>query len=124
MSAQGSNIIDIDYIKNLTKAAENIETCDELRALSAEALASISDAQAAIALELAKVQPMLALLVAPGANLAKLATFAQDLITNLITPLVKPSVTYAAQLTAMLAQVAELTAAIQAAADRIGECSI
>lgn len=120
---QGS-LIDLQFYDNLIDSVNEVQTCEELQAIAADALASITDAQTAIALEMAKVQPMLALLVAPSANLTQIVTYITDLITLFITPMVKPTITYAAQLATMTAKIAELAAAIQAASDRITDCNV
>lgn len=124
MAAQGSQIIDLDYFLNLRKSVEGVNTCAELQDIVGEVQQTILDTQSAIALELAKVQPLLALLTAPGANLGQIVGYIQNLITSLITPMAKPAITYAAQLAAIAAEIGQLSSAIQEAADRIGSCSV
>lgn len=124
MVPQGSSLIDTKYFEDLTQSVNNVQTCEELQALAAQAFASIDAAKAAIQLELEKIQPMLALLQGPSANLGQIVTYLNSLIANLITPIVKPSITYNLQLTATLAALASLASAVQDAASRIGSCTV
>ncbi|MRW88875.1 hypothetical protein GJ699_02635 [Duganella sp. FT80W] len=124
MVPQGSALLNLDHFTNLTKSINAVASCDELRVLAADALASIAAVEAGIQAELAAIAPILALLQPPGANLGAIVTWLTNYISHVLTPLVKPNITFAAQLTQIAAQIAELTAAIQSASVRFPNCSI
>lgn len=124
MATQGTEIVDLEYFRNVKAAIDGVDTCADLQALAAEVRQAIADAQAGIAAELAKIQPMLALLELPGANLGQIVTYLKKLADNLITPIIKPYTLYAQQLAAILVELGEIASAIDAAANRIGNCKV
>lgn len=124
MAAQGSDIIDLEYFRNIRKAIDGVDTCAQLRELAEEITKAIADAQAAINAELAKLAPVLELLQLPGANLGQIVSYLQKLVDGLITPIIKPTIVYAQQLAAMLSELSAIASSIDAAAQRIGNCSI
>ena len=123
MTPQGSNLIDVEYFNNMTRAINAASTCEELQALVDESFKSLASTKKAIQEELAKIAPMLALLT-PPTSLGAIISWVKTFITSYLTPMVKPYLTYASQLTAMLAQIAALTAAIENAAKRLTSCQI
>lgn len=124
MNPQGSLPFNPKTFERLIQQAETIETCEQLQALASEAMASANAVTSAITEQLAAVQPILALLTAPGANPAQIVTWISDFITVFLKPYAKPAITLPIQLAQVAAQVAQLTAAINAAANRIGNCSV
>lgn len=124
MVPQGSSIMNTQQLTNLTTSINGAGSCEELQSLVSEAFDSINAVKDAIAMELAMVQPLLALLSAPGANLGQIVNWITGLITNVLTPMYKPAITYAAQLAALTAQISALQSAIASAQAKFPSCSI
>lgn len=124
MQPQGSSVIDTAYFTNLTGQIHATNSCSELQALVAQAFASIQAGQSAIQAELASLAPILALLEPPSANPGAIVSWITNLISGVLTPMTKPSITYAAQLAAQAGQIASVLSAIEAAASRIGSCTV
>jgi hypothetical protein len=116
MIPQGSQLVNLAQFANLTSSINAAKSPAELQSLVTEAMTSLAAAQAGINAELATLTPVLALLSPP--SIGSIVGWASGLITNVITPMVKPTITYAAQLTEMTAQIAELTSAIQSASTK------
>ena len=123
MNPQGSTIVNTEQIQSMIDRVNNITACSELQEVAAEVIASLSAEKAAILAQIANLAPMLDLLTIPTTPQA-LLTWAGKYITTILTPYLKPAITYTAQMTAFLAQIALLTAAIEDAASRIGSCSV
>lgn len=124
MNQQGTQIVNADYFNNLTKSVNATQSCDELQQLVAEAMASINAMKASIAAELAALQPLLALLKIPGANLGEIVGWIKNLVLGHLTPMLKPTISLAAQLAALEQQMSALLAAISAAQLRFPHCSV
>lgn len=124
MIPQGSMLINTAQFDNITHSVNQAGSCAELQAVVSSAMASINVVKANIQLELDKLTPILALLSPPGASPTAIVTWITGFITATLTPMTKPTITYAAQLTALAAQIATLTSAINAAAAKFPTCSI
>jgi hypothetical protein len=124
MNPQGTGPINLAQFTHMTAAINGARSCAELEALVIQAFGSLGAVKSAITSELAAVEPILALLTPPGANLSEIVTYIEKLITAFITPLAKPAVTYASQITALTVQIAALTAAISSAQAKFHSCSI
>lgn len=124
MPAQGSQLVNTDYITNLTNSINAAGSCAELQVLVNQAFSSLGSIKAGINAELASLAPILALLTLPSASPGAIVSWLTGFVTNVLTPQLKPTITYAAQLTALGAQIASLTAAINTAMARIPSCSI
>lgn len=124
MIIQGSQVVNTQYMQNLTESINAAGSCAEIQALVTEAFASISAIKAGIALELESLAPILALLSVPSANPAAIVTWITSFITGFLTPAYKPTITYAAELAALAAQVSSLISAISLASGKFPSCSI
>lgn len=124
MIPQGSTLINIDHFANMTAAVNACESCEQLQGIAGDAFASLDAVKAGIQSELAALAPILALLSPPSASPAAIVTWLTSFITTTLTPMVKPTITYAAQLAAMLDQIATLTAAIGTASAKFPSCSV
>lgn len=124
MIPQGSTLINNDTFTNMTASIHACKTCDQLQALVNDSFASLDALKAGVQSELDKLLPALSLLTAPSASPTAIVTWINNFITNTLTPMVKPTITYAAQLSATLAQIAQVTADIEAAASSLTSCSI
>lgn len=124
MIPQGSLPFNAETISRLTEQLATVQTCDELQIIAGEAMASINGQLAGITAQMAALQPIMALLTAPGANPAQIVTWITDFISAFLAPYVKPIVTLQLQVAQIAAAVAQLQAAIDSASSRIGSCSI
>ncbi|HEX8583052.1 MAG TPA: hypothetical protein VF680_01415 [Allosphingosinicella sp.] len=116
-------MIDAKFFTAARARIDAVTTCPDLQDAAAM-LGSIAGVQGDIAARLADLQPVLALLAAPDANLAKIVTWITDYINAVLKPYVRPIELYAAQLAALAAEAAMLEAAIGAKAAAIGNCEI
>jgi len=121
------SLLNLDYFNNILAQINALSasippnaTLAELTAIAAELQSTIDSIYSDISLlestitsQIALLGPIVALLTAPAANPAAIVTWLTSFITDFLTPYVKPYVTYAAQLTALNAQVAILTAAFE-----------
>lgn len=121
---QGSTVFNTTYFTSLTNRINSASSCSELQAIVTNEFASIQGVKTAINLQVAALQPILALLSPPGANLSALATWIQNFITGFLTPYVKPYTDMATQLTQLATQITALTTAIQSAQARFTGCSV
>lgn len=121
---QGSSLLNTSYFQSATNRINAATSCAELQAIVTETFESIQPVKTSISSELAKLQPILAMLSAPTTNPASIVTWIQSFITGFLTPLTQPSITYAAQLTALAAQIAALTAAITASQAKFPGCAV
>lgn len=124
MIPQGSTLINTETFTSITESVNSANSCAELQAIVSSAMASVNVVKDNISSELAKLTPILAITTPPGANLGAIVTWITDFISTTVTPMVKPTITYADQLTATAAQIASLTAAINAASAKFPSCSI
>ncbi|MFC3816578.1 hypothetical protein [Lysobacter sp. GCM10012299] len=124
MSSQPTSIVNAEYFAALTRRVEGMKSCEELNAFTAELSTSLTATIDAITAQMAFLQPVLALLTAPGANPDQIVTWITDFITAFLTPYVRPYTVYAQQLVEMTAEIANLSDAIQTAAAAIPNCSV
>ena len=120
------SLLNLDYFNNILAQINALSgsippnaTLAELTAIAAELQSTIDDIYADISLlestitsQIALLGPLVALLTAPT-NLGEIVTWLSSFVTDFLTPYLKPYETYAAQLIALNAQVAILTAAIE-----------
>lgn len=116
-------MIDPAFFADARRRIDAVATCEDLRdaALALDAVAAV---QAEINKRLAELQPMLALLEPPSANLTKLATWITDYIQAVLTPYLRPYALYAAQLALVASEAAALAAAIEAKNKQLGNCDL
>lgn len=124
MLPQGTLPVNLDYFTSLQKRIDGVASCEELQALTAEAFESINASLAGVTAQLALLEPILALLEAPGANLSSLVTWITTFITSFITPYVRPYTIYAAQLAEISTQLAAVADAITSKSIDFPSCSV
>ncbi|NID15375.1 hypothetical protein [Luteibacter yeojuensis] len=124
MNPQGSALLNVDYFNNLQASIDGVSSCEELQQIASDAMASIAATQDAITAELAKLQPILVLLSAPGLNPADIVSWITNFITSFLTPYTLPTVTYVAQLEELASKISSLQAAFSAASLKFPNCHI
>lgn len=124
MIPQSSVVLDTQWMANLTAQINAIDSCGELQRVANDAFASLAPVKAAINAEIAQLQPILALLAVPTSTIGGIINWISGIITNVLIPLYAPFPIYLQQLTILAEQVAALTAALQAAENRILNCQI
>jgi hypothetical protein len=124
MFPQGTSILNPSYFTSLIHQFNGAGTCAELQAAVNRTFASLQAEATAVEEQIELLEAMLALLVNPGADLQKIATWVENYILNVLTPQLKPAITYSTQLTQFATQIATLTSAIEDAAALIKGCSI
>lgn len=116
--------VNIEYFQGLQRSIEGCATCEQLQEVTAETFASVTATMESMTAELERLQPLLALLEAPGANLSQLATWITDFIEGYLRPQFGPALTIPVQLAAITAQMAALPAIIAAKAAQFESCSV
>jgi len=124
MNPQGSLPFNAETFDRLAEQINAVQSCAELQALTDEAMQSANALLSGIGAQMAALQPMMALLTAPGANPAQIVTWITDFISAVLQPYVKPMVVLPVQIAQVTAAIAKLQAAIGTASARIGSCSI
>ncbi len=120
MNIQGSAPFNAQVFARLREQVDALDRCDQLARLSGEIQAAADGVVAGINEQLAVIEPIMALMTAPGANPAQIVTWLTDFISAVLTPVVKPYATLPLQLAQVTAELAQLTAALQSASSRIG----
>lgn len=111
-------LLNLGTFENLVSQIGEMQTEAELQALANQIMAQISLLESTITSQLAFLGPWEVLLTAPSANLGAIVTYINNLITAL-TQTLKPYIILAEQLAALPAEVAAITAALEAAASRL-----
>lgn len=124
MLPQGTSLINTDQFTNMIDSINTCKECAQLQELVDEAYASLNAMIDGAKEELMKLMPVISLTSGPSVNLGAIVTWINTFIDTVLTPLIKPTITYAAQLTATLAAIEEVAAAIEAAAARLTSCTI
>ena len=109
-------LINTDLFANLSLQINAAETPEALQNLVNEAFQQLSLIESTLTSQLAFLGPVDALITPPGANPTAIVTWITSLINDFLTPMLKPLITMAAQLAALPAEIALLTAAIESAA--------
>lgn len=117
-------VINLAYYISMTERVNKINECADLQVFVDEAMQSILDEKNALIDQIAQYAPMLELLTVSFTDIGSVISFLENFITAFLTPYLKPYITMSAELVALVAQIAELVAAIEAAAGRIPSCSI
>ncbi len=116
--------INLDYFEGLQQSIEGCASCEQLQQVVAETFESVGNTLTSMTAELERLQPLLALLEAPGANLSELATWITDFITGYLTPQFEPAIKLPIQIAAITAQMAQLPAIIEAKRAQFPSCSV
>lgn len=93
--------INLEYFQGLEKSIQGCASCEQLQELTAETFSSLTATITTMQAQLAALQPLLALLSAPGANPAALATWITDFISGVLTPQLKPVLNLPIQIAAI-----------------------
>lgn len=115
--------IDPTYFNNVKTQISTAGSCEALQAIAADVKNAIAEQEAAIAAQIAKLAPMLALLSVPT-NPGQLLTWAANVIEHLITPIVAPYYLLTADLVQLTAELAAVLAAIEDALPKFPSCSV
>ena len=124
MIPQGSTLINTDHFVKLIDSINACAACDQLQVLVNDAFASLNALKSGVQSELAKLTPVLSMLTPPSSDPSAIVTWITNFVNTTLTPMTKPTITYAAQLSATLTQIANVTTAINAAAGRLTSCTI
>lgn len=116
--------VNVEYFEGLQRSIEGCASCEQLQAVVDESFASVSATMESMTAELARLQPLLALLTAPGANPAQIVTWITDYIDGVLRPMLGPALTIPVQLAAITAQMAELPPLITAKMAQFESCSV
>lgn len=124
MNSQGSLPFNAQTFERLVDQINAVQSCDELQALTTEAMQSANALLAGIGAQMAALQPIMALLTPPSANPAQIVTWITDFVSAFLQPYVKPMLVLPVQIAQITDAIAKLQSAIDAASARIGSCSI
>lgn len=124
MIPQGTAPINIDFFKGIQDRINGCSSCDQLNGVVGEAYASVEANIDAINAQLALIQPILALLNPPSANLTQIVTWITNYITAVLTPMVAPYAIYPVALAEIAAQMAELPDIILNKSLQFPSCSV
>jgi hypothetical protein len=116
--------INLEYFQGLEKSIQGCASCEQLQQLTTETFSSLTATLTTMQAQLTALQPLLALLSAPGANPAALATWITDFITGVLTPQLKPVLNLPIQIAAITSQMSSLASAINAKAAEFESCTI
>jgi hypothetical protein len=116
-------MLDPKVFEDVRRRVDAVATCQDLSDIARDAIAA-AGIQEKINEEMAKLQPILALLQVPGANLIALATWIKDFISGVLGPYVRPIETYVGELAILAAEVTATLAAIERKAADLGNCHI
>lgn len=123
MQLQGQSTVNSNQFESTLKQIENASNCEELRELASNAISQLSAQQQAISEQLAKVQPLLALLNVPTSPTGAV-TWVKDFIEGYLTPQLKPAISYPTQLAQITEQISNLQSVIGGASSRFPNCSL
>lgn len=112
-------LINTSYFSNLIPSINAAATEAELQALVNKYAADLSQLEGTLTSQLAFMAPLLAVLTPPSASLGSLVTWATSIIA-VMEQMYKPQLVMVAQLAALPAEIATLTAAVEAAATAKG----
>lgn len=111
------------YFADLTEKVNNAQTCAELQAASAQIMDALNAQVSVIEAQITALGPLAALLSAPTSPTAAV-TWITNFISAQIAPQYAAVAKYTAQVTQLATEISNLTGAIEAAASRIGNCSV
>lgn len=116
-------VINVTYFDNLIKQIDDVTTCAELQSVTTSVLTQMQNQLSVIEEQLAKVQPILALLT-PPVSPDDIIDWITGLIENVIQPLAAPAAGYQAQIVAIGVKTTEITNKIQEKASQFISCEI
>lgn len=113
------SLLNDGYFTSLVNQIGEIESEAELQNLANEVMADISLLMSTLSSQLSFLAPIEALLTPPGASLGAIVSWITSLI-GVLTAMYKPYAIMTEQLAQIAVEVATITAALEAAASRIG----
>ena len=116
-------IVNVEYIAALTQQIESADSCAALQQAAAEVLAAMQAQTDVISAQLEVFAPYIELLTAPT-DPESVVEWIFKLIETVIRPMTVPFYTYQAQMTAQIAAVAALVAAITEKAASFPSCAV
>lgn len=124
MNAQGTQIFDTSYIDSLTDQVNQIDVCADLQAFENRVMAEIQAQISSVESQMAFLEPIVEILENPAAALDKIVEWIGKFIDHVLKPIYQPYLTMVTQIEQAVQAVANLTAAIENAASRIGSCVV
>ena len=119
------SVLNTEYFNNIISQFGAVQNCAVLQAEVDQIWAGLQSQVNDINAQVAVLLPIISLLTAPGLDLGAIVTWITNFISAFLTPYAIPYTNYATQLTALIAQIATLTTAVNDAAARIGgSCTI
>ena len=109
-------LLNTQYFNDIISQINNVEDAVSLQNLVNTVYADISLLESTMTGQLDLLAPIGALLT-PPTNPAAVITWIENLITGVLTPMYKPYLTQVAQLAALPAEIAAMTAAIESVAE-------
>ena len=119
-----SGTLNTAVFDDMVNTLNAIDICSDLQAFVKQVMTQLNKQLAWIKTQIESLAPFAELLEAPGADLAKLATWAEKMITSLVEPGYQAYLKMMADLTELTTQIARVTAAITAAEARIVNCVV
>jgi hypothetical protein len=116
--------LNTEYFTSLIAQINLCSSCAELQAVVTQAMDSINEQLAGITTAVGEFEALQVLLEGPAANPDAIVTWITNLITLYLGPQLAAYAKYVAQLAALTAEVAVLTAAITAAASNFESCTV
>lgn len=116
-------VVNTEYYAELIKQIDSAASCAALQAQTNTIVASLKEQLSQAEAQLAKVQPVLALLTPPTSP-DDVIDWIQGLIDSVIKPLAAPAATYTAQIADMTVGIANVINAINAKAAEFQNCEI
>ena len=107
------DLLNLDYFVNIQFQIENAQSATELQDLVNEVYGQISLLESTLQSQLDSLTAMAELIIDP-LNLGEVISWISNFINAFLKPLLNPTIVIPAQLAAIAAQVADLTAAIEA----------
>ena len=109
---------------DIVAQAEQCRTCEELQRLAARSLPQLEAVLTGVQEAAAALAAAQELLTLNPTSLTDIASYISKLKTYVIGPYLAPYATYLEQIPQITAGIAQATAGLNAAASRIGNCSI
>lgn len=119
-----SGTLNTKVFDDIVAKLDGINLCKDLQDFTSVIVTDLNKQLAWIKKQAEELAPFADLLEAPGANLAKLATWAEKMIDSLVKPGYEAYLKMMADIEVLTTQIARVTAAIMSAAARITSCAI
>ncbi|QEH97274.1 hypothetical protein [Gluconobacter thailandicus] len=119
-----SGTLNTKVFDDIVAKLDGINLCKDLQDFTSVIMADLNKQLAWIKDQIESLAPFADLLEAPGADLAKLATWAEKMISALVQPGYQAYLKMMADLETLTTQITRVMAAITAAAARITSCAI